>query len=495
MTSVLLVDDHAVVREGLRTFLDLQDGIDVIGEAADGNEAVREALRLDPDVILMDLVMPELDGVGAMRRLRAEAPRCRVIVLTSFLDEERLLPAIQAGAAGYLLKNAQPTELARAIHAAQRGETIIDPTAAARLVEAIADNATRVIAEPERLTRREREVLELIAARTIEQADRVRARHLREDGEDARRPSPGQARRHRSHPGGAPRRPRRVDQRVVLGPIAAGERDRDTRTVVACHSHSSPEPPAGSASPSPARSPTAAGRSSSTPVTSAISTPSPVSSASAPRSRRSPATSPTRIIAARCSHAAGDTIDLLANNASILGPSPQPPLADYPLATLQRVYEVNVFAPLALTQLALPRMPDGAAIINVTSDAAVEPYEGWGGYGSSKAALEQLTRDPRRRASGAPRPRRRPRRHADADAPGRVPRRGHLGSPASGGERAGSTHAHRGRACRAGATGRGRSRFPHEHARVRAAGGPRGRRPAGGMGYAPRRGPADGRRA
>ncbi len=90
-------------------------------------------------------------------------------------------------------------------------------------------------------------------------------------------------------------------------------------------------------------------------------------------------------------HAAGDTIDLLANNASILGPSPQPPLADYPLATLQRVYEVNVFAPLALTQLALPRMPDGAAIINVTSDAAVEPYEGWGGYGSSKAALEQLS--------------------------------------------------------------------------------------------------------
>jgi two-component system, NarL family, response regulator LiaR len=164
MTSVLLVDDHAVVREGLRTFLDLQDGIEVVGEAADGNEAVREALRLDPDVILMDLVMPELDGVGAMRRLRDEAPRCRVIVLTSFLDEERLLPAIQAGAAGYLLKNAQPTELARAINAAQRGETIIDPTAAARLVEAIADNATRVIAEPERLTRREREVLELIAA-------------------------------------------------------------------------------------------------------------------------------------------------------------------------------------------------------------------------------------------------------------------------------------------------------------------------------------------
>ncbi len=90
-------------------------------------------------------------------------------------------------------------------------------------------------------------------------------------------------------------------------------------------------------------------------------------------------------------HAAGDTIDVLVNNASVLGPSPQPLLADYPLATLQRVYEVNVHAPLALIQLALPRMPDGAAIINVTSDAAVEPYAGWGGYGSSKAALEQLS--------------------------------------------------------------------------------------------------------
>jgi NAD(P)-dependent dehydrogenase (short-subunit alcohol dehydrogenase family) len=89
--------------------------------------------------------------------------------------------------------------------------------------------------------------------------------------------------------------------------------------------------------------------------------------------------------------AAGPRIDLLVNNASLLGPSPQPPLADYPLDTLRRVYEVNVFAPLELTKRALPRMPDGAAIVNVTSDAGVEPYEGWGGYGSSKAALEQLT--------------------------------------------------------------------------------------------------------
>jgi len=89
--------------------------------------------------------------------------------------------------------------------------------------------------------------------------------------------------------------------------------------------------------------------------------------------------------------AAGERIDLLVNNASLLGPSPQPALADYPLAELGRVYEVNVVAPLALAQLALPRLGPGAAILDITSDAAVEPYEGWGGYGSSKAALEQIT--------------------------------------------------------------------------------------------------------
>jgi NAD(P)-dependent dehydrogenase (short-subunit alcohol dehydrogenase family) len=88
---------------------------------------------------------------------------------------------------------------------------------------------------------------------------------------------------------------------------------------------------------------------------------------------------------------AGESIDALVNNASLLGPSPQPALASYPLAELERVYQANVFAPLALTQRALPRIADGGAVVNVTSDAAVEPYEGWGGYGSSKAALEQLT--------------------------------------------------------------------------------------------------------
>jgi DNA-binding NarL/FixJ family response regulator len=160
---VLLVDDHAVVREGLRNFLALQDGLEIVGEASDGNEAIEQAERLEPDVILMDLVMPGLDGIGAMRQLRARSPSSRVIVLTSFLEDERVLPAIQAGAAGYLLKNVEPAELARAIRAAHAGEAIIDPTAAARLVHAIADEARPRIEEPERLTRRERDVLELIA--------------------------------------------------------------------------------------------------------------------------------------------------------------------------------------------------------------------------------------------------------------------------------------------------------------------------------------------
>jgi DNA-binding NarL/FixJ family response regulator len=159
--AVLIVDDHAVVREGLRAFLQLQEGIEVAGEAGDGEEALEQALALRPDVILMDLVMPKLDGVRAMRELRARLPDSRVIVLTSFLDDERLLPAIQAGAAGYLLKNAEPAELARAIRAAHRGETIIDPTVASRLVQAIADG--RGSPADQTLTRREREVLELIA--------------------------------------------------------------------------------------------------------------------------------------------------------------------------------------------------------------------------------------------------------------------------------------------------------------------------------------------
>lgn len=158
---VLIVDDQAIVREGLRAFLGLQDGIEVAGEAADGQEALEVAARLRPDVVLMDLVMPRLDGVAAMRALRESVPRARVIVLTNFLDEDKLLPALRSGAAGYLLKNAQPHDLARAVRAAHAGEALLDPVVAARLVQTLSADGGE---EPlDRLTPREREVLVLIA--------------------------------------------------------------------------------------------------------------------------------------------------------------------------------------------------------------------------------------------------------------------------------------------------------------------------------------------
>jgi DNA-binding NarL/FixJ family response regulator len=164
--TILVVDDHAVVREGLRAFLGLQDGFEIVGEAVDGEEALERAEQLDPDVILMDLVMPGRDGVSAMQELKERASRSRVIVLTSFLEDDRLLPALEAGAAGYLLKNSQPSELARAVRAAHQGEAIIDPTVAARLVRALSERspaAARDTTNLDHLTTRERDVLILIA--------------------------------------------------------------------------------------------------------------------------------------------------------------------------------------------------------------------------------------------------------------------------------------------------------------------------------------------
>ena len=157
---VVIVDDHAVIREGLKAFLDLQEGIEVVGEAGDGDEGVALVEEIRPDVVLMDLVMPHRDGVSAMRVLGERAPRTRVVVLTSFLDDDRLLPALRAGAAGYLLKNAQPEELVRAVRAAHAGEAVLDPVVAARLVDTL--SAGRGTDPLERLTRREREVLVLI---------------------------------------------------------------------------------------------------------------------------------------------------------------------------------------------------------------------------------------------------------------------------------------------------------------------------------------------
>jgi NarL family two-component system response regulator LiaR len=157
MIRVLIADDHGVVREGLRSFLALQDEIEVVGEAADGEEALEAVRRLSPDVALVDLVMPRLDGIEAIRRIREESPDTRVIVLTSFVDEDKMLPAVRAGAAGYLLKDIEPQELVAAIRTVHGGAALLHPAVVAELV--------REVATPrgDGLTEREREVLVLIA--------------------------------------------------------------------------------------------------------------------------------------------------------------------------------------------------------------------------------------------------------------------------------------------------------------------------------------------
>ena len=154
---ILVVDDHPVVRQGLRGFLGSRPGLEVIGEAADGDEAVRKARHLHPDVVLMDLVMPGTDGVEATKQIVAQDEDVRVVVLTSFTDDERVVPAVRAGAAGYLHKDATPAELERAVRAAARGEAPLSPRAAARVLQSM----TAEPAGPD-LTPREREVLGLL---------------------------------------------------------------------------------------------------------------------------------------------------------------------------------------------------------------------------------------------------------------------------------------------------------------------------------------------
>jgi NarL family two-component system response regulator LiaR len=159
LISVLIADDHPFVRHGLRTYLETLDDMDVVGEASDGAEAVELAERLLPDVVLMDLVMPELDGVEATRRIRVASPATKVIALTSFDDDEKVFPAIKAGAAGYLLKDVSPADLADAVRKASRGEALLAPSVAARLMQEVSGERTASAG----LTERELEVLRLIA--------------------------------------------------------------------------------------------------------------------------------------------------------------------------------------------------------------------------------------------------------------------------------------------------------------------------------------------
>jgi DNA-binding NarL/FixJ family response regulator len=158
---VFLADDHPVVREGLRTFLDSRDGIEVVGDAANGETAVAAVERLRPDVVLMDLVMPGLGGVAAIRGIRERAPETRVVVLTSFASDDQVIPAVQAGAAGYLLKDVEPSGLEAAIRLVHEGEALLDPQIAGRVMEEVARPSPS--SDVESLTPREREVLRLLA--------------------------------------------------------------------------------------------------------------------------------------------------------------------------------------------------------------------------------------------------------------------------------------------------------------------------------------------
>jgi NarL family two-component system response regulator LiaR len=169
---VLIVDDHAIVRQGLRTFLELQDvsdlPIEVVGEAANGIEAVEIARRTQPDVVLLDLVMPELDGIRATPLILESSPHTRVVILTSFGEDDRLLPAIRAGAQGYLLKDISPDELVRAVRDVYLGKVQLHPEIARKLMSVAAAQgepaAARADARSETgLTEREQEVLGLIA--------------------------------------------------------------------------------------------------------------------------------------------------------------------------------------------------------------------------------------------------------------------------------------------------------------------------------------------
>ena len=162
--SVLIVDDHPLVRWGMRTFLMTQPDITVVGEAASGEEALLLIEDLVPDVTLIDLVMPGMDGIEATRRLKQLSPRTQIIVLTSYHEDEHIFPAIRAGALSYLLKDIQTEELAEAIRKAARGETVMHPHVAARLIQDIQTVSSSHASPLSSLSERERAVLRLLAA-------------------------------------------------------------------------------------------------------------------------------------------------------------------------------------------------------------------------------------------------------------------------------------------------------------------------------------------
>jgi DNA-binding NarL/FixJ family response regulator len=159
---VLIVDDHAVVRTGLKVFFDLQPDIEVVGEASDGSEGVAMARRLEPDVVLMDLLMPNMDGITAIGRIKAERTETEIVTMTSFIEEEKVTSALEAGASGYVLKDAEADEVAQAIRAAFAGEVHLDPAVARLLAQRMRTKPSPGDSLVEPLTDREKDVLRLL---------------------------------------------------------------------------------------------------------------------------------------------------------------------------------------------------------------------------------------------------------------------------------------------------------------------------------------------
>jgi NarL family two-component system response regulator LiaR len=159
---ILIADDHAIVREGLRVLLDAKPDMELVGEASDGVEAVLKARSLQPDVILLDLVMPRKDGIEAIGEIKEENPEARILVLTSFAEDDKVFPAIKAGALGYLLKDSSPQELLQAIRDVHRGESSLHPTIARKLIGEL-NRPSDLPAAEEPLTEREAEALSLVA--------------------------------------------------------------------------------------------------------------------------------------------------------------------------------------------------------------------------------------------------------------------------------------------------------------------------------------------
>jgi NarL family two-component system response regulator LiaR len=159
---VLIVDDHVIVRKGIKALLAETNDIQVVGEADDGLEAIRLSKELEPDVILMDLLMPKMDGIEATRQITTQQPQKRVLVLTSFVGDDKIFPAIKAGALGYLLKDSEPYELIRAIYRVYRGEPSLDSVIARKMMKEIMEQPM-VKPTPDPLTARELEVLHLLA--------------------------------------------------------------------------------------------------------------------------------------------------------------------------------------------------------------------------------------------------------------------------------------------------------------------------------------------